>query len=370
MTEQDEGDIQPTAKITFPGEEKTGPRGEAARSSPATRSRRWPGLIALLALSLVLAGTGAGYRIWQHLTTQLAQAQAERRELAKRIATVDLRAELKRLASELQAERAALQTLVDAQQRRLEALEAAVAKAHELAARPQRDWVVAEVEYLVGIAQQRLTLMRDPHSALRALQGADRRLAALADPALVPVREALGKDVEALRTVSSPDLSAIADALSGLAERVDGLALRRPPVTDKGQAVALVEPSEPETATQRFVLSLMRELNKHIAIRRHEAPLAALGAAETRLYARQVLRLHLESVRLAALLGDDPVFHRQLRITRDWVHNYYQDEATQGFVKALSELDRTNIAPPLPQVTQTVAALEQFRAQHAQPEEE
>ncbi|NIR97783.1 MAG: enzyme of heme biosynthesis, partial [Gammaproteobacteria bacterium] len=60
---------------------------------------------------------------------------------------------------------------------------------HTELGRGRREWAIAEIEYYLRIANQRLQLLRDVDTATTALKLADQRLRALGDPALYEVRQ-------------------------------------------------------------------------------------------------------------------------------------------------------------------------------------
>jgi uroporphyrin-III C-methyltransferase len=84
-------------------------------------------------------------------------------------------------------------------------------------------WRIAEVEYLLRLANRESQLAGRPENALAALTAADERLEALADPGMTPVREAISRDRERLRAIDRPDITGMALTLGSLIERVDRL---------------------------------------------------------------------------------------------------------------------------------------------------
>ncbi|RRQ21865.1 hypothetical protein D6C00_07845 [Thiohalobacter thiocyanaticus] len=104
------------------------------------------------------------------------------------------------------ARRGLRQDLAD-QQQSIEAMERAFGVLRAQVGRSQEAWVLAEAEYLLHVANQRLQLARDVDTALAALATADQRLQELANAAYLPVREQISRELGALRSVNEPEPS-------------------------------------------------------------------------------------------------------------------------------------------------------------------
>ncbi len=205
-------------------------RPEAPASARA--QRRGPALpLAVLAL-LVSVGVGVGgYFIW-HEVQRLGAAQREvlariddrTQAFEQRLTTFTAR-----LDDDLAATERSRRALED-EQRKLaaaqEALDGSLAVLRAQLGRGQTGWMLAEVQYLLQVANQRLQLQRDVVTAVAALDGADRRLQELADPGLNPVREQLAREAAALNAVAQPDIPGIALALDSLVARLAELPLK------------------------------------------------------------------------------------------------------------------------------------------------
>lgn len=65
----------------------------------------------------------------------------------------------------------------------------------------RKDWLMAETEYLIQLANHRLLLEKDVTTAIVALESADKRLAEISDPALLKVRNIIAKDIQDRKSV-------------------------------------------------------------------------------------------------------------------------------------------------------------------------
>ena len=151
-------------------------------------------------------------------------------EVSETLAGADLR--LRRELDDVQNEMNQMRAQLQAQHSRMLAMTGNQAAADS-------NWKKAEIMYLLQIANERLTLARDPGSALAALRLADQRIAALADPGLTPVRAQVAGEIQALESVQVPDIEGTVLKLSALSSTIGNLSIRGP-----GRVAETDEPEE------------------------------------------------------------------------------------------------------------------------------
>src|SRR6185295_10529430 len=83
--------------------------------------------------------------------------------------------------------------------------------------RNRDEWQLAEIEQVLAIASQQLQLAGNVRAALLALQLAEGRLARTDRPQFMPIRRALARDIDRLKTLPTLDLA-------GMSMRIDNLA--------------------------------------------------------------------------------------------------------------------------------------------------
>lgn len=247
------------------------------------------------------------------------------------------------------------------QARRLESL-------GRMVGRGSREWALAEVEFLLTLANHSLQLQRDVGTARVALQSADDALRALDDPAYLVVRERISAEIAALDAVPVVDRAGQASSLDALMAQVDQLPLRSQSALHEAPAEGAQPDHSPATPDWRrweswkrlpaIVWDAVRQL---VRIREHDRPLEPMVAPEKEYFLRQNLRLQLESARLA-LLREAPVIYRQvLETARGWITEYF-DESDSGVAavrERLAELASVNVRPDLPDISASLAALRQ-----------
>jgi uroporphyrin-3 C-methyltransferase len=222
-------------------------------------------------------------------------------------------------------------------------------------------WQVAEIEYLLRLANHELQLGGRIDTALAALAAADGRLAALGEPRFVPVREAIAREKDSLRAVVQPDRTGKALALSSLIARVDALALAYGiPERQRVDADTPIGEAGVWERLRSRTTGIFREL---VTVRHEDMPVRPLLAPEQEYFLRLNLKLKLESARLA-LLEDDPVVWRAaLREARDWLDRWFDVDET-AVSSAADELERlaaTEIRPQRPDISRSLELLRQRR---------
>ncbi|MEC7376581.1 MAG: uroporphyrinogen-III C-methyltransferase, partial [Pseudomonadota bacterium] len=270
------------------------------------------------------------------------------------------------------------------QNQRLQALEEKLASQRELIATQQRqidhnarellevgnrtrtDWLLAEAEYLLRIANQRLMIEKDIRGALSALQAADEVLAESDDIGVYPVRQQLAREILALKGIAGVDrtglylkLEAAIDSVHQItdqaliSENAPGF-LGANQGTDSGSDGA----GNALTEAWREVKSTLKQV---VVVRRLDETVKPLLSPDQSAYARLNLQLMLEEAELAVLRGNQALYERALAKARAAVNDWY--DASNPRVSALSatlaELAAKNVDPELPDISQSLDLLKE-----------
>lgn len=344
-----------------PGKPSAKPDREKKKTASAPRRPGSGPAVALSLLALLVGGAGAGgaYYLWQeldHFRARDAASEAEQRDaLAALLTSADsAEAKLKRRIDEL--DRALQETRSDVGARQ-ETLAQSLAELRGRLGQDRFDWGIAEVEHLLRIANQRLHFANDVQGALAALSAADRRLAALADPAYTPVREALATEIQALRNTGADQRREAALQLTGLIGTADDLPLAaqyratdRTPPTAKPAAAD----GSDVTDVRSFFTALWQDIRGLVSIRHREADEAQgpLLAPKERFFLHQNFRLKLESARLALLRGDGELYRSALQEAVQWLQRYFAEglPATEAARESLARLQQVTVAREFPDI--------------------
>lgn len=340
-------------------------------AAPAPRApRRGFALLAWLLLLGLFGGLAyGGWLVWQRLesTTQTLEAEdALIRRLSQQLRVleadgVQMERRLADADGAVQRNATALASLQAQQEGALKSIETLDATLKGGRARFQ----LAAIEELLLLAHDRVALAKDPAGAVTALELADARLASLADPRLLPVRELLSAERLALLAAPKPDITAASLALGGLLDRAASLPLRArvpnrfDPVAPAGDEPAAL-PADAEWPA-RLWAGLSTGLSAVFRIQRETRPVDRLLPPEQEALIHTLLSLKLEGARLA-LLRQEPLGYRDLLDgALGWLGQYYVAGDARVLV-ARAELERLrelNLSPALPLPTK---ALERLRA--------
>ena len=386
-----------------PGDPAAGPSVESealTRGSGETRgggkARGGGSAAAVLALLLALAAlAGAAWLWWQdwtvtgperqRLADQVARAEANAGALSTTLSAVqgelsalaavdsdaamtDLRrgaaADRARLdgleqsLAELLALTRSLQAASTGLHERLVVAEAALARqsARDLDAAEELD--LAEVDYLLRLAAERLRLFADPAAADKALEVAELHLAVIDNPAYFGVRQKIAASRQNLAQVGLPDYARMTTALQGIQAAVAAwpFAGAFGPSEPTGLAAAAGAQAGWWDQLKHAVASL-------VTVRRSTADEAALSL-EDQDYVRQRVWLQLEIAQLSLLRRDEQSFRAALNRTQDSVAAWFDpdDPAVQSARLALAGLAAQDVEVELPDVTEPLTTLRLLRA--------
>lgn len=374
-----------------PGE--AGAAGQpAAPSKPKKpRSTAWIGYVVLLVIVALSVGgwfllqelrsrqEGLGGQITSkdqqllQITQQLNSVQSEMATLHSQVATVQSQvttedSKVERLLGEhtaqlsdrLDATRAELGGAVEHIQRQLN--------------KTRGDVLVADAEYLLSIANQKLHLVGDVKAALAAMEAADQRLHDSGDPAVFKVREALADEINTLKKMDAPDVVGISAQLLSLENKVTsvplflphaGLVKEHAPKPGSGPAAGGGEESKDALD------SALDDIRGLVTVRRTDKPIEAVLAPEQAEVLRQILLLKLENTRTALLRGDERLYKDSLTSAADWLKQHFDAAApeTKEMETELNALLARSISVPFPDISKSLVLLRNIEKLRLEAEE-
>jgi len=323
---------------------------------------RLPAVISSLALVVALSGLFAAYWLWKQGVSDQQNRGQQQAQIQARIDYLSQRQE--QSVRNNQAQRDVLQQRLT---KELNEQLAALEKQQDVAVEP--DWLLAEAEYLIRIADHRIQLIGDIGTAVSALMLADHRLFALRDPRVTVVRRQINNDINRLRSLPEIDTVGIALTLTSLQQQVTALPLNRATrnnsVTPDGETQGNAD-SKPD-----FFASIWSSLKGLVSIRRVDDKATAIVPPEQRGFLFQNLALKLEAARFALLSGEDALYHQSLMAVDGWLGIYFdvQSSSVQAMLSSLQKLNNVKLDPMLPdlgaslQAVQSVISLRQKATQ-------
>ena len=225
-------------------------------------------------------------------------------------------------------------------------------------------WQLAEVKYLFLIASQRLALARDVATAQAILQSADARLAEIADPALIPVRERLIADINRLQAARNTDYAGLALMLADLSVRADELPLNLGGSADPAVLTTDTEPMATDNRWQRLARDLWQELKSLVVISRTDNNTAALLAPQEHYFLYRNLRLQLEMSRMALLIRDEDQYRISVAACTEWLNEYFDtgDARVRSALDSLENAGSIDFDESVPSIDATLDAFDEYLA--------
>ncbi|MGR8921120.1 MAG: uroporphyrinogen-III C-methyltransferase [Gammaproteobacteria bacterium] len=349
-----------------PGEEQ---ESHDEQSPPPAGGARGPWLLLLLLLVGVAAAGYFWVEQWRggfdvRLAAGLDDAEQRVAELAADNAALvarldELGAADDDLAAAADDLAARFDPLADAQDQ----LEDSVKALYAREAQASLDWVLAEVEYLVFAATQRLALEGDVDTAIEALKAADARLRAAQHPDLIGLREQLAGDIGRLEAVPEADVEGLAIFLADAVRRSEQLPTK--PIADLDMSFSGMTAEEASHENwQGMAKALWADLKSLVEVKDGKLEDGVLFDPKLRYFLRQNLRLELASARLALLKRDQENFRAALTLVIDLLDAYYDTEAAgvSALRSRLEESLAVELAPPIPSVSASLDAVRSKRS--------
>lgn len=319
----------------------------------------WLALILLVAVLMYGAWYLAQqYMVQQNLLASLQeQVQQQERSLAlqKQTLEADIDQQIARQKETVQ------ESLNEMAQR----LDSTAARVLAMSSVNRDDWKLAEAEYLLRLANQRVLLERNSGNAVALAQTVDEILRDLNDPDLFPIRRALAAELSELKLAGDIDREGVYLRLLALSQQLDKLPLIEP-LGENEEPWLLDEDGQSEATSiwarvKRKANSLLRLLGNHLRVRDHAQPVPAILPPDNRIYLKQNLRLMLEQAQSALLREEAEVYQASLEKANTWLAEYFplnpQSVAAQA---EIAELQNAVIAQTLPNFSESTLLLKSY----------
>lgn len=236
----------------------------------------------------------------------------------------------------------------------------------------RQDWLLAEAEYLLRIANQRLQLEKDWSSALSMLQAADNVLVEAKNPRMNSVRALIADEVIALRKAPSLDVQGAVLRLQALQKELPAL----PWIPNKYSVQK--NNSSQQTATENITADVQNEawyvrvwnkisnaLTGLVRIRVHQDGAPQPLNPDQQYYLEQNMHLMLEQAQAALLREEEGLYQHSLQRVVEWMQNYLivEDASTEAALLSVQELLEWPVAPARPDISGSLLKLQSLLEQ-------
>ncbi len=355
--------IESVEEKTIVEEQKT-----VKETSPEVRRSRsgfWFGLIILFIIAVV---AGSGYYFLQQLREKQEGLGGEMKGVVSQQIS-DYQAQLAAIQTQLAAEQADIgskeshfsNTIAEFSKLHDEKLETVrkdlteeIQKLQRQLGKTRGDWLLADAEYLLSVANQRLLLMGDVNTTMEALAAADQRLRESGDAAAYKVREQLAKDISAMSKVSAVDVVGIYAVLQNLETQIDSLTLLLPYAGKEVEE----QPVVPAPKSKAKGDDLLGQLESMVTIRHVQQHVNEILTPEQAQFIREQSRVKLEMIKIALVQQNDMLYQASLADTTKWIlGNFVKDKDADHFLVALDKLSDVHIRSQFPDISLSLKML-------------
>jgi len=330
-------------------------------NSVTNKPRRGLAAVVLLLSVIVVGLMAAGYLGWRWLNQQLPRLAETQAQQALMLTTLRHQLEEERdarlrLGAELQRAIGEFGVQLNAQSKRLE----------DLSTTSRDDWLLAEAEYLLRLANQRLLTERQSKGALVLMTAVDDIVGGMDDTRLFPVRQVLSEEITALRLTSGVDREGLYLRLAALAEVVMQL---QPTEFADLQVAAEPDANEQESADLPWyrqlavnALAAIRRFGaEHFRVKTLDKPLEPLLSPDQDAYLQHNIRLGIEQAQLSLLREEQEIYTAGLDKAETWLRTYFSMNADAEVVaNQLAQLKTESVVQKLPDISRSLAALRDY----------
>ena len=354
------------AELSEQQQQELGETKQARRS----RSGFWFGVIILI---IIIGLAGAGFYLFTQLRDQQEGLGGEvKGQMSEQIA--DYQSQLVAIQTQLATLEANIagkdthftKTLADFSQLHNEKLDSTRKELNDAIARVQRqlgktrgDWLIADAEYLLSVANERLHLIGDVNTTREALEAADQRLRESGDGGIFNVREELAKEIAVIKSVIVPDIVGMYASIQTLQDRVDKLVLLLP-YTGKALAAPAEkkEQSNKTTEDQGLLDSAMNQLGGIVTIRHTEHEVKEVITPEEAQFIREQLRVKLEMVKISLVQHNEALFQSSLAVAKKWTEKHFtRNTDVNNFIAELDRFKTIKIRSQFPDISLSLKML-------------
>ena len=325
-----------------------------SKSAKQKHNFPWLGVFNLLLILVLIVAAGYYWQLQQKTEADKRAAfDALKQQIALKADTIKL-PNLRPLETGL----GEITSRIEQLQAHQKDLQASSEKLYELFGRDENGWQLAEVEYLMRIAQHKLILENDFEGAAITLQAASDRIATTGDMGLLPVRVKISDEIAELKTRRRADLIGMTLKLSQLGQQIRGL---RPGFQPRSDVTGKTEAQVTSTGEASIEEQVTTFLNSLISVKR-ETDMPPTQTEALVINVSDTLEDSLKLTRWSVLERDAFQFKRLMKVNIELFEGYYNldDAANNDFYTQLKELQKAEIKPEKPDINGSLEMLKKI----------
>ena len=231
-------------------------------------------------------------------------------------------------------------------------------------------WRLAEAEYLLRLANQRLLMSHDTASSRALLEQANVLLMSFTETTLLDVRQLIAEEMNALRATPIVGINDTWLEINALAARVAALPLVKS--ARLGEDMAPTESVKPVTAdpapqnVAEKLSVLFEQLRESFfslfQLRKVSNPSLEFVSPDQEIYLRQNMQLALEQAKLALLQGREAVYRTSIATARSWAQRWFHQNDQESLLwrETLANLAQAEVQQQMPDISRSLKALSKY----------
>ena len=241
-------------------------------------------------------------------------------------------------------------------------------------------WQLAEAEYLLRLANQRLAMEQASGSAIALLSAADIIIRDSEQVGTYGIRRAIALDLAALTAVPSVDVEGVYAQLAALSSLASKLTFIPP----RSESVAAVEAAQitPDHAisvskaqdiswseslwlgTKSASVSILSELKQLVKVQTRTQEDQQLLTPAAQLIVRMRIEMALSQTQVALLRRQQGIYDQSLKGVQQLLAKYYRpsDEVAMAMNESIDELGKVKVLVNMPNISGSLVALQGFIA--------
>lgn len=216
---------------------------------------------------------------------------------------------------------------------------------------------LAEVEYLIHLAEHRLRYFQDSKTATHILNSAKEKLESFENPEIQLLQEKLNA---VLLEIQRSEAKPLSDIIASIDQVIT--ALSTVPVS-RAERISNASPKPAQISNwQAGLQQTWEHLKKLFVVKHIDDTVKPFLWPEERTLMLWNIRLELEQAKLALWRGDDKVYTTSLQNTVLWIKQYFntEEEPLRKILQDLEILSKVSLATPEPHFEEIIALIQKI----------
>lgn len=229
----------------------------------------------------------------------------------------------------------------------------------------QQQSALSQIAYLINLANLQLNINHNVTSALHLIKLAQSKVDALDDSRLFALNKSLLSNIDTLKSIPTFNMAKIISKIDSLSDAIKQSDLMPGP---KDLKKAQKDSAEKEKALDKQSNGIwyhrlwhhVSSVKNLVIIRRSDGAIKPLLSIEQQSLLKSIMQGKLLIAKIAVMQRNNSVFQQELNTLKKWINSYYFESTDRSeLLSALETLTKTNINPKVPDISDTIAVLNQ-----------